>query len=177
MFRAIRSARASFARLRALILAIGLSLVAACQTVPERPAFTPKQVEALERAGFSRDGDRYLLGIPDRLLFAFDSSDLLPEKRVALNEIAAALSDVGILGARIEGHTDSVGAEEYNRALSHRRAETVMRALAYGGMNAGAMEVLGLGESDPIETNDTEEGRSQNRRVVIIVTPAAAIPL
>lgn len=177
MFRAIQSIRTSFFRLRALIFAIGLGLIAACQTVPEQPAFTPEQVEVLERAGFSRDGDRYLLGIPDRLLFAFDSSELLAEKQGALTEMAAALSDVGILGARIEGHTDSIGAEEYNRALSQRRAETVMQALASGGMNAGAMEVLGLGEADPIETNETEEGRSQNRRVVIIVTPAAAIPL
>jgi len=168
--------RTDIGGVRALFVAAALVLLAACQTVPADP-YTASQLAALERAGFTREGDRYLLGLPDRLLFEFDSSDLVPERRVALGEMAAALSGVGILGARIEGHTDSVGEEAYNRALSQDRAETVMRALAAGGMDAGAMQVLGLGESDPIESNDTEEGRSQNRRVVIIVTPAAAIPL
>ena len=177
MFRANRLMRASFLRLRVLIVAVGLGLVAACQTVPAQPAFTPEQVAALEKAGFSREDGNYLLGIPDRLLFEFDSSELLAERRAALSEMATALSDVGILGARIEGHTDSVGAEDYNQELSYRRAETVMRALASGGMDAGAMQVLGMGETDPIDTNETEAGRSQNRRVVIIVTPTAVLPV
>jgi OOP family OmpA-OmpF porin len=75
----------------------------------------------------------------------------------------------------VEGHTDALGADDYNLDLSRRRAEAVKAALATAGLPADAIRAQGLGETDPIETNDTEEGRAQNRRVVIVVTPGDAI--
>ncbi|MFN7157359.1 MAG: OmpA family protein, partial [Erythrobacter cryptus] len=78
-------------------------------------------------------------------------------------------------GAAIEGHASAEGSAEYNLRLSQRRAEAVRDALVAGGLQAGRMRVLALGESDPIASNDDPEGRIQNRRVVIIVTPGDAL--
>jgi len=169
----------SIARRIPMVAAI-LFLLAACQTVGPQPVhgpFTVEQEQTLEQAGFVREGDEYFLGIPNRLLFSFDSSELMAGKATMLNAMATALAGVGIHGARVEGYADAIGASEYNQALSYRRAETVMRMLVAGGMELPAMQVVGLGEAEPVESNETEEGRRENRRVVIVVTPSHAMPL
>ena len=70
---------------------------------------------------------------------------------------------------RIEGHTDSQGAEAANQALSRRRAEAVMRFLAEAGVDGGRMTAAGKGESSPVADNGSAAGRARNRRVEIIV--------
>lgn len=154
-----------------------VALLAACQTVPPQPAFSAAQVAALESAGFQRNDGNYTLGLNNRVLFGFDSSTLKPDTLVSLGELAANLSRVGIGGARVEGHADAQGEAEYNRALSERRAIAVKDALVAGGLDDARMRTFGAGEDDPIASNDTEEGRSQNRRVVILVTPQDAMGL
>lgn len=159
------------------ILQIGLlGLLAACQTVqPQRPAgFTPQQVGALQRQGFEQAGDDWQFGMADRLLFASDESTLIPDQKVAIGRISSALVGVGIHGARVEGHTDSTGAASYNEALSLRRAQAVADALIGGGMTRPTMRVLGMGARVPVESNRSATGRRENRRVVIIVSPADA---
>lgn len=114
--------------------------------------------------------------IPDRINvdvrggeFDFDSARLTPAMEQALDDVARRLRDSeGIERLRIVGHTDSVGAADYNRGLSERRAEAVADYLAERGLDRDAMTVEGRGESDPVATNETEEGRAENRRVVII---------
>ena len=81
---------------------------------------------------------------------------------------------VGIKGASVIGHTDSTGAEEYNAGLSQRRAQAVAQSMIVAGMDSSRIRVEGRGESQPIDSNDTEEGRAQNRRVVIVVSPEDA---
>ena len=76
---------------------------------------------------------------------------------------------------RIIGHTDSRGADDYNRVLSERRANAVARHLADNGIPAKLIVVEGKGESRPIASNDTEEGRARNRRVEIDVTTVGEI--
>ncbi|HPB20767.1 MAG TPA: OmpA family protein [Novosphingobium sp.] len=162
-------------RNRLALVTLAAGLLAACQTVPARAAFSEQQVAALAQQGFRPVGENYELGIADKVLFGFDRSDLSPETGAVVGKIAAALTSVGIHGATVEGHTDALGADDYNLDLSRRRAEAVKAALATAGLPADAIRAQGLGETDPIETNDTEEGRAQNRRVVIVVTPGDAI--
>ena len=156
----------------ASMMLVGLS---ACQTVPAKAVFSKQQVAALAEQGFRPVGENFELGISDKVLFGFDQSELSTETGAVVQKIASALKGVGIHGATIEGHTDALGADEYNLDLSRRRAEAVKAALAAAGMPADSVRAQGLGETDPIETNDTEDGRAQNRRVVIVVTPADAI--
>jgi outer membrane protein OmpA-like peptidoglycan-associated protein len=69
----------------------------------------------------------------------------------------------------ISGHTDNVGSDEDNRTLSQKRAQSVKDWLVEKGINAGRMKVVGKGEAEPMATNDTEEGRAQNRRMEFLV--------
>ncbi len=163
--------------MRKLIAVALMSLLAACQSVPHRPGFSAKQVAALEQIGFKPAGDDWSLGIADRLLFETNQAVLIPENATSIGRLAPSLLAVGIHGARVEGHTDAVGTTEYNQQLSLRRAEAVKAELVKNGMAAGELRVAGMGETDPIDTNDTEAGRAQNRRVVIVVSPADAMKL
>ncbi len=72
--------------------------------------------------------------------------------------------------AEIEGHTDSVGSDDYNQGLSERRADAIKQAIVNSGIDASRLSTVGYGESRPIATNDTDEGRQKNRRVVITAT-------
>jgi outer membrane protein OmpA-like peptidoglycan-associated protein len=159
-----------------LAVLAAMTVLAGCQTVPSK-GFTASQVEVLERAGFQPSGENYLLGIQNRVLFSYDSSDLHDETRAMLAELGQALAGVGIRSAGIEGHASAEGAPDYNLKLSEKRAQAVRQALASGGLNLAALRVRGVGALDPVAPNDSEEGRQQNRRVVIVVTPSDAISL
>jgi OOP family OmpA-OmpF porin len=74
--------------------------------------------------------------------------------------------------AEIEGHTDSVGSDDYNQGLSERRADAIKLAIVNSGIDASRLSTVGYGESRPIATNDTDEGRQKNRRVLITATEA-----
>lgn len=152
-----------------------LLLLSACQTV-QHPVtgFTARQVAVMQAHGFVSIDDHWELGIGNRLLFATDESALLAQQHDRLNELARALVNVGIRGARVEGNTNSTGARQYNRDLSRRRAEVVKEALVTGGMAAAAVHASGMGQSNPIASNRTREGRQENRRVVIIISPIDA---
>ena len=69
----------------------------------------------------------------------------------------------------VAGHTDSIGTEEYNEGLSQRRAQSVLDYLVEQGINASRMTAKGYGESQPIASNDTSEGRAKNRRTELVV--------
>lgn len=85
-----------------------------------------------------------------------------------LDEVVQVLKDhPEITRIRIEGHTDSVGTRPYNQKLSERRAATVREYLASHGVEAGRMSSKGFGQERPIASNDTDQGRAQNRRVEI----------
>jgi OOP family OmpA-OmpF porin len=161
---------------KALLLLAMIPLVGSCQTMPDS-AFSEEQIGVMTRFGFREEGGNYSLGLNNRVLFAFDDATLSDETTVMLRELGSSLSGVGVRSATIEGHADAVGDADYNRALSLRRATAVMQGLVAGGMDSGSMRVHGLGADDPVSPNDTDEGRSQNRRVVIIVTPLDAISL
>jgi outer membrane protein OmpA-like peptidoglycan-associated protein len=111
------------------------------------------------------------------LQFAFDSATLTPGDMAQLDALVPILTNpkVGFISGSIDGHTDSIGSEAYNLALSKRRAEAVASYLQSRGVDLGdRFAINGFGESDPVASNDTEEGRAQNRRVVLSRTDCDA---
>ena len=97
-------------------------------------------------------------------LFDFDSAELTDEAKSNLDKVAAYLSDTDIK-VEVGGHTDNMGSEEYNNALSQRRAESVISYLVGKGIDKARLTAVGYGKDKPVATNDTEEGRHQNRRI------------
>ncbi|WP_422062175.1 OmpA family protein [Sphingopyxis sp.] len=157
--------------IRLIILSLVAALLAACQSMPAPSGFSAAQVGALKSGGFVETGAEWQLTLNERLLFAVNESGLLPEQIERLNMLARNLSAVGIATARVEGHTDSTGTSAYNQTLSLARAQVVAAALQQGGMRFAADQIVGRGETLPLSPNDTAEGRQDNRRVVVIVTP------
>ena len=105
----------------------------------------------------------------DGVHFDFDKATLKPEAKVVLNEAAALLSKHERVVVEIAGHTDSVGSEAYNQGLSERRANAVRDYLTGNGVKASRLSARGYGESRPVASNDTDEGRAENRRVEMII--------
>ena len=105
----------------------------------------------------------------DGVHFDFDKATLKPEAEVVLNEAAALLNKHERVVVEVAGHTDSMGSEEYNQGLSERRANAVQDYLVSKGVRASRMTAKGYGESMPVASNDTDEGRAENRRVELIV--------
>ena len=109
-----------------------------------------------------------------KLLFDFDSAELRPESITELERVVKFMNDVPVATVQIDGHTDSVGTEEYNLKLSDRRAKAVFDYLSSRGVDPARMASKGFGESQPIAPNDTAEGRQLNRRVMLIRTDSCA---
>jgi outer membrane protein OmpA-like peptidoglycan-associated protein len=101
--------------------------------------------------------------------FDFDKSNIRPDARPILDEAIRVLKAEPDIRVRIEGHTDSIGTEQYNLRLSQRRADAVRQYLINGGIAASRLEAVGKGESNPVASNDTADGRAQNRRAELIV--------
>ena len=102
-------------------------------------------------------------------LFDFDRSVVKSEGKVALNQLVAKLRTVTVEVVIVVGHTDSVGTDAYNLKLGQRRAEAVKRYLTSQGVEASRVYSDSKGESQPIASNNTAQGRSENRRVVVEV--------
>ena len=108
-------------------------------------------------------------------LFDHDKSVLKPEGQAALHDLDESIKAKGasVVDIDVIGHTDSDGTEEYNQALSVRRAQSVRDYMVSEGVDASIIDVSGQGESNPIASNATKEGRAENRRVDIHVGVAA----
>lgn len=101
----------------------------------------------------------------NNIFFDFDKATLRNESYPELNRLLEFMNNYPNIRINIEGHTDSIGDEDYNQQLSERRADAVARFLRVNGINTDRLIVEGKGESDPIADNNTAEGRQQNRRV------------
>lgn len=102
--------------------------------------------------------------------FEFDKSTLTTEAQDTLDEaVEALLNSDEVVEVRVEGHTDSIGTEEYNQKLSQERSESVVEYLVSKGVNGNNLIPVGMGETSPIASNDTDAGRALNRRVDFIV--------
>jgi len=112
--------------------------------------------------------NRYKAGttiILRNIFFDFDKATLRPESKVELDRVYTILTENPRMKVRIAGHTDNIGSEEYNQRLSEARAKAVYDYLISRGISADRLSYIGYGESRPIDTNETSEGRQNNRRV------------
>jgi outer membrane protein OmpA-like peptidoglycan-associated protein len=125
--------------------------------------------------GVQRQGDNILLNMPSSVTFAFDSADLTPNAKSALNSVSSVLNEYPDTSIDVIGHTDSIGSDAYNQGLSERRAGSVYSYLARSAVAPQRMNAMGVGERAPIASNETEAGRAQNRRVEISIRPTGNI--
>ena len=112
-----------------------------------------------------------LLARPGGVTFATNSSDINANFYTVLDQVAATLGEFNQTVIEVAGHTDSTGARAYNMTLSERRAGSVVSYLSGRGIARERMIAVGAGPDHPIDTNDTAEGRAQNRRVEITRVP------
>lgn len=106
----------------------------------------------------------------DNIFFDLDKADLRPESFVELNKLKKYLTDNATLKIEIHGHTDSQGDDDHNQTLSENRAKSVYNYLIENGIAKERLTYKGFGESMPIVTNDTKEGRQMNRRTEYVIT-------
>jgi outer membrane protein OmpA-like peptidoglycan-associated protein len=132
--------------------------------------------QRLRNSGVSvtRIGDQIQLIMPGNVTFATGSADINAGFYDVLNSVAIVLKEYEKTTVDVIGHTDSVGAESYNQQLSERRARSVAEYLSSQGTISARLLIAGMGEAQPIASNSTPEGRSQNRRVNIQISPLTA---
>jgi OmpA-OmpF porin, OOP family len=121
----------------------------------------------------AKQTDRGVVVTLGDVLFDTGQATLKPGADLAINRLATYLSSNSQTKVLIEGHTDSRGSDDYNIGLSERRAHTVASALESRGISAVQIQTLGRGKAYPVASNDTPEGRQQNRRVEIVFSDAS----
>ncbi|WP_108810917.1 OmpA family protein [Sphingorhabdus sp. Alg231-15] len=119
----------------------------------------------------TREGDNLILNMPSNVTFPVNSAAIQPEFQETLGSVANTLSQYEKSYIDVYGHTDSTGSDAYNQSLSERRASSVAYYLGNSGVQLARIETRGFGESQPIASNSTEEGRSANRRVELKIVP------
>lgn len=117
----------------------------------------------------AKQTDRGLIVTLGDVLFETGKSDLKANAHANLSKLVAVLNQQPDRSLVIEGHTDSVGSEDFNQALSQRRADSVKAFLIGQGVAANRITAVGKGESSPVASNDTSQGRQLNRRVEIVI--------
>ncbi|WP_298187448.1 OmpA family protein [uncultured Pseudomonas sp.] len=118
-----------------------------------------------------RNGDDLKLIMPGNITFATNSADISGNFYAPLNNLANSFKQYEQNSIEIIGHTDNVGAQQYNYTLSQRRAQSVANYLTSQGVNGMRISTRGMGPDQPVASNATEYGRSQNRRVEINLRP------
>ena len=163
----------------AWILAVALAFVAACATTEQqKPAPQPEQAkeepkpapapEAPKPAAKPKPVAEKVTFAAD-VLFDFDKSDIKPEGRSKLDDLAGKMKTINLEVVIAIGHTDSIGTDAYNQKLSVRRAESVKKYLSSKGVEGNRIYTEGKGEKQPVASNKTKEGRAKNRRTEIEV--------
>jgi OOP family OmpA-OmpF porin len=154
-----------------LPLALALSGCCACGTYVQKDQ--KPQVLAKEQKASVLVTEKTEAGTKIRLKgdasFDYRSSQLKPEADAALSQVAEDLIKSDAKGIQVVGYTDGRGTERFNNRLSLDRAQAVKKFLVSKGVKAGRITTSGVGSKQPIASNDTEEGRTKNRRVEITV--------
>lgn len=164
MFSFIRSFR-----LFTITLVLAVLTLTGCQTAPQK-GLTPAQIAVLKQQGFELTDEGWAFGLSGKVLFGSDVDSLNAQSTEIVERIGKSLLGVGIERLRVDGHTDASGKEAYNEQLSLRRAKSVGSVLATAGMKQDNIQLRGLGSSQPVASNNTATGRTENRRVSIVVS-------
>lgn len=127
--------------------------------------------ETLPGAEVERVGEGIRVTLKENMVnFAFDSSNISATGKSNLDKLATVLANNPDTNINIYGHTDSKGTDAYNQTLSEKRAASVKSYLVSKGVASSRMTAKGMGESEPVASNDTDAGRAQNRRVEFAIT-------
>ena len=118
-------------------------------------------------------GDELIVTMPQDILFAFNSDTVRPDLRRDLGILADSLANYPDTFVKVVGHTDNIGSDSYNNALSLRRANAVRSILVSDGVRSSRVTAVGKGRFEPVASNASPSGRAQNRRVEIIIRPAS----
>jgi outer membrane protein OmpA-like peptidoglycan-associated protein len=118
-----------------------------------------------------RQGDDLVLNMPSNVTFATNEASVQPQFRATLDQVADVLKNYNQTYIDVYGHTDSTGSDSYNLSLSQRRATSVADYLTSRGVQSARLGTRGFGETQPVASNDTEEGKAANRRVEIKLVP------
>jgi outer membrane protein OmpA-like peptidoglycan-associated protein len=133
-----------------------------------------KQAEEIKKevpgAKVERVEEGILVEFNNKILFGFDKADLGSKAKKSLNELIDILKKYPDTNIEIQGHTDNTGTDSYNLGLSERRANAVAVYLKSKSVGASRITIKGFGETAPRYSNDTEDGRSMNRRVDFLIT-------
>jgi len=164
----VRSYPSFFLRWFAAFLLLAVLAMSGCQTAPQK-GLTPAQIAVLKQQGFELTDDGWAFGLSGKVLFGSDVENLNPASTEIVERIGKALLGAGIQRVRVDGHTDASGSQAYNEQLSMRRAASVSKVLTAVGMREENVQLRGLGSSKPVASNDTASGRTENRRVAIVV--------
>jgi outer membrane protein OmpA-like peptidoglycan-associated protein len=146
---------------------------AAAQAEAEKAQLRAQLLSQLNSILQTRDSARGLIVNMSDVLFDTGSHTLKPGAREKLAKISGIVLAHAGLTLQVEGHTDSVGGDEYNQQLSERRAGSVRDYLAQAGVPASTITARGFGKSQPVAANETVEGRQRNRRVELVVNGEA----
>jgi len=135
---------------------------------PAAPAAPAKPADSAKPAAPAAPSSvKQAITIQAEALFDFDKSVLKPEGKKSIDDAIAKMAKVDVELVIATGHTDSIGTDAYNQKLSERRANTVKEYMVSKGVTAAKITTLGKGETQPVATNKTKEGRAKNRRVDI----------
>jgi outer membrane protein OmpA-like peptidoglycan-associated protein len=133
-----------------------------------------KQAEEIAKemgdAEVIREGEGIVIKFKEKVLFGYDRSDLNATAKTNLDKLKNILVKYPETNITVIGHTDSKGSDSYNQTLSESRATAVTNYASQNGIDKARLTAIGKGESDPIATNDTEEGSASNRRVEFVIT-------
>jgi outer membrane protein OmpA-like peptidoglycan-associated protein len=143
------------------------------QAEKEKADLRSQLLQQLNTILATRDTARGLIANMSDVLFKTGSFELLAGARERLAKVSGIVIAHPGLHLEVEGHTDSVGGDEYNQKLSENRAGAVRDYLVQQGIPADAIVARGLGKTQPVATNDTPEGRQQNRRVELVLSGEA----
>ncbi|SDZ64710.1 OmpA family protein [Pseudomonas salomonii] len=159
-----------FSKTRVLFITLLVAFLAlgGCQTPPPK-GLTPAQVAVLKQQGFELTDEGWAFGLSGKVLFGSDVESLNKASTDIVERIGKALTGAGIERVRVDGHTDASGKETYNQQLSLRRAKSVGKVLTGVGMKEENVQLRGLGSGEPVASNTTVAGRTENRRVSIVV--------
>jgi outer membrane protein OmpA-like peptidoglycan-associated protein len=135
--------------------------------------YMDKQAAEIERdiqgAKVERIGEGIKITFESGILFDVNSSTLKPEAMDNISKLVTVLNKYPDTDIRIEGHTDNTGDDQYNQELSMKRAESVSNYTKIKGIKGDRITTIGYGETQPVESNETAEGRAKNRRVDIAI--------
>jgi outer membrane protein OmpA-like peptidoglycan-associated protein len=143
------------------------------QAEKEKQEMRARLLQQLNSVLATRDTARGLIANMSDVLFKTGSFELMPGARERLAKVSGIVLAYQGLRLAVEGHTDSVGGDEYNQRLSEQRASAVRDYLVQQGIGAEAITANGFGKTQPVASNDTAEGRQQNRRVELVVSGTA----